>query len=101
MKTDKTIVIQIGMAAMLVAAPTESFCQAFSSGSDGSYGPINVTSGTLLTLDMPPDGIFRCTTIFVAADGALRFRRNPLNTPVYLLATNGITIQSRGSIDVS
>ena len=37
----------------------------FDSGSDGSFGPINIASGTV-TLDVPPNGIFNATTINVA-----------------------------------
>jgi len=69
----------------------------FDSGSTGAYGPINVTSNT--TLEMPADGIFHCTTIHVPAGLSLRFAPNPLNTPVYLLATGAVTIV--GTLDVS
>src|SRR2546428_5780226 len=58
---------------------------------------MNITNAT--TLDLPADGIFRCTTINVASGVTLRFNRNALNTPVYLLATNDVTIN--GTIDVS
>lgn len=71
--------------------------QGFTSGSTGSYGPLNVTSNTVL--DLPPDGIFNCTTIDIANGVTLSFRRNSLNTPVYLLATSNVTVQ--GIIDVS
>ena len=70
---------------------------AFDSGSDGSYGPMSITTNT--TLDLPPDGIFKCTTINVASGAALRFNPNPLNTPVYLLATGDVVIA--GTLDVS
>jgi len=69
----------------------------FNSGSDGSYGPLNITSNT--TLNLPANGIFNCTTINVASGATLTFNRNALNTPVYLLATNDVTIT--GTIDVS
>ncbi len=68
----------------------------FNSGSDGSYGAINITSDT--TLNLPPDGIFRCTTINVASGVTLRFTKNALNTPVYLLATNDVTISGTMSL---
>lgn len=71
--------------------------EPFDSGSNGSYGPMNITTDT--TLDMPPDGIFHCTTINVAAGATLRFNRNALNTPVYLLATGDVLIS--GVIDLS
>jgi hypothetical protein len=67
------------------------------SGSDGSYGPMNITANN--TLNLPSDGIFRCTTITIAAGATLSFTRNGLNTPVYLLATGDVQIF--GTIDVS
>ncbi|HVR36441.1 MAG TPA: hypothetical protein VMS21_11385 [Methylomirabilota bacterium] len=69
----------------------------FSSGSDGSYGPIDITAHT--TLVVPADGIFHATTINIAAGTSLRFNRNAHNTPVYLLATGDVTIS--GDIVVS
>ena len=58
---------------------------------------MNITTNT--TLDLPANGIFNCTTITIASNATLRFNRNTLNTPVYLLATNNVTIN--GTIDVS
>jgi hypothetical protein len=69
----------------------------FDCGSTGAYGPMNITNNT--TLNLPPDGIFNCTTIIVAGGATLTFNRNALNTPVYLLATGDVTIN--GTIDVS
>jgi len=69
----------------------------FNSGSDGTYGPMNIATNT--TLGLPPDGKFNCTTITVASNATLRFNPNALNTPVYLLATGDVTIN--GTIDVS
>ncbi len=94
MKANNITNIVIGLCAVsALSLPA----QPFSSGSDGSYGPLNVTSNTVL--DLPPDGKFNCTTIDVAPSVALSFRRNALNTPVYLLATSNVTIN--GVIDVS
>jgi hypothetical protein len=92
----KTLVLLTTAAALAKLAEQTSVAQ-FHSGSDGSYGPLNVTSNT--TLDLPPDGIFNCTSITVAQGTTLTFRRNPLNTPVFLLATSNILIQ--GVINVS
>jgi hypothetical protein len=69
----------------------------FTSGSEGSYGPLNVTSN--MTLELPADGVFHCTTITIAGGATLTFNPNLLNTPVYLLATGDVDIS--GSIDVS
>ncbi len=69
----------------------------FDSGSNGSYGAMNITANT--TLDLPADGKFHCTTISVAQGAILTFKRNALSTPVYLLAQGDVTIN--GTIDVS
>jgi hypothetical protein len=69
----------------------------FDCGSTGAYGPINITNNTALNL--PPDGMFHCTTITVASGATLQFNRNPLNTPVYLLATGDVVIN--GTVDIS
>ncbi len=89
--------IHLLLLSAVLSLGTLGNAQTFQSGSDGSYGPMNITTNT--TLDMPPDGIFHCTTITVASVATLKFRRNALNTPVYLLATGDVTIN--GSIDVT
>lgn len=70
--------------------------QSFSSGSTGAYGPMNITALTIL--NVPPDGVFHCTTINVSGGGFLLFNRNALNTPVYLLATGDVTINGTISL---
>lgn len=85
------ILLLLGNAGM------HALAQAFDPGSNGSYGPLNVTVST--NLDLPTNGVFHCTTISVAAGATLSFNRNPLNTPVLLLATGDIKID--GIIDVS
>jgi hypothetical protein len=87
------------LAANLAAlcAVGSARAQLFQSGSDGSFGPINITADA--TIDVPPDGMIHATTINVVAGRILRFRRNALNTPVVLLATGDVTIA--GTIDVS
>jgi hypothetical protein len=82
------------LPALLGSAP---FAAAFDCGSTGAYGPMNITNDT--TLQLPPDGIFHCTTITVAQGATLRFTNNALNTPVYLLATGDVVVS--GTIDVS
>jgi hypothetical protein len=82
----------------LVLMPV-SYAQ-FTSGSDGSDGALYVpgTSGTL-TVDMPIDGIFNFTTVTIKNGAKLKFNRNNLNTPVYILATGDVLIE--GQINVS
>lgn len=79
-----------------ILAPTLAEA-AFVSGSTGLFGPLTVTSNTVL--DLPPDGVFHCTTITVNPGMTLSFNRNALNTPVQLLATGDVNIN--GAIDVS
>ncbi len=90
------------MAKLLVFALMSAVClttsaQPFHSGSDGSYGPLNITTNT--TLNLPANGIFKCTTISIASGATLSFNRNALNTPVYLLATGTVSIA--GTINVA
>jgi hypothetical protein len=89
--------VPILVVALSLGVNSPLFGQAFDSGSNGSYGALNVTTDT--TLDMPSDGVFHCTTITVASGATLKFKKNSLNTPVYLLATGDVMIQ--GTIDVS
>ncbi len=93
--TMKTKSLAAALLAMMVVATAHS--QPFNSGSTGSYGPMLIGSNT--TLNVPADGIFNCTTIVVSNGATLTFNRNALNTPVYLLATNDVTIT--GAINVS
>ena len=74
----------LGLTARHLAAA------AFSSGSDGSYGPMNITQNT--TLSVPSNGVFNCTTITIGCAVNLSFAPNALNTPVYLLATGDVYI---------
>lgn len=69
----------------------------FSAGSTGANGDLVVSND--LTLPLPPDGIFHYNSITVEAGRTLTFTRNPLNTPVYLLARSNVTIH--GHINVS
>ncbi len=70
---------------------------SFESGSDGSFGAIDILVDT--TIALPPDGIIKATSVDVADGATLSFDRNEFNTPVYLLATGNVTIA--GTIDVS
>src|SRR5579863_7957993 len=93
MKTIKRYLIALaagGLSTMSLPA------QGFVSGSDGSYGALNITSNT--TVAMPSNGVFNCTTITIAQGATLTFTPNALNTPVYLLATGNVVIT--GTIDV-
>jgi hypothetical protein len=85
------------LAGLLLGLSLTNTLAQFSSGSDGSYLAMNITTNT--TLNMPTNGLFNCTTINVASNATLTFIPNALNTPVYLLATGDVTVS--GTIDVS
>ncbi len=83
--------------ALAGALPALVQAQGFSSGSTGADGALNVTADTTLTV--PPSGIFNFTTVNVAAGVTLSFNRNPLNTPVYLLAAGDVTVAGTISVE--
>lgn len=87
------VVLASGAASVLQLEAQTSFV----SGSDGHLGPLNVSGE--VTIDLPPDGVCHYTTITVNGGGRLRFNRNELNTPVWLLATGDVVVD--GTIDVS
>ncbi len=95
MKTHLYTTIALGLWLALVPA---LWAQAFNSGSDGSFGPINANTGDV-TIDLPPDGVIHATTVTVNSGRTLRFKRNALNTPVTLLATGDVTLA--GTVDIS
>ncbi len=90
----KIYLLVTAVAGMVAAA----HAQGFDSGSNGSLGALNLTDSNLV-IELPPDGRLHYTTFRVASGRTVTFRRNALNTPVYLLAQGDITIE--GTIDVS
>ena len=89
--------LKLVIALTVTAWSTTAQAQGFDSGSDGSYGPIDITSHT--QLPMPDDGVFHATTINVANAVTLSFIPNGRNTPVYLLATGDVVIDGTISVD--
>ncbi len=87
---------QAFMAALALAfAATGAY--AFNSGSTGADGALNPTVNT--EIQLPPSGVLNYTTINIPSGVTVRFKRNAMNTPVYLLASGNVTIA--GSIDIS
>jgi len=80
----------------------------FSSGSTGTNGVFNPTnsmpstgwsiSNNVVTVTNSADGVFHFTSIYIETNWVVTFTKNALNTPVYLLATNDVTI--KGTIDL-
>ena len=86
-----TKAIHLLRACLVLLAALPAWAQTFSSGSTGADGPLNVTIKDVV-LDVPPNGIFNFTTINIASNFKVTFRRNAANTPVYFLATGNVNI---------
>ena len=95
--TRRGSILEIAALAFVMGA-IDSLQAQFDTGSDGSFGAINVAAGLTETLTIPPDGVFHCTTIQVANGATLKFNKNAADTPVYLLATGDITIEGTVSV---
>jgi hypothetical protein len=72
--------------------------QAFSSGSTGADGLLDLTSGDQ-AIQLPPSGTLNYATINIPAGRTLKFLPNANNTPVTLLVQGAATIA--GTIDIS
>lgn len=69
----------------------------FVSGSTGVDGAFDPTINT--ELQLPPDGVFNFTTVNIRSGVTVTFKKNAVNTPVYILATGDVTIA--GTINVN
>ena len=83
----------VASACLAWAMPALAFVSG-STGADGAFNP--AVSGTV---DIPASGILNYTTINIPAGVTIKFKKNSLNTPVYLLASGNVTIAGR--IDVT
>jgi len=79
-----------------------------STGADGAFNPTNSMPSTgwsrtnnIVTVTNSASGIFNFTTITIATNWIVKFTKNTLNTPVYLLATSNVTINGEISVDGS
>ncbi|MCB1094258.1 MAG: hypothetical protein KDN22_01645 [Verrucomicrobiae bacterium] len=80
------LLLRLVVAPVSVAISPHASAQ-FSSGSNGSFGPLVVPYNTTLTVAVPPDGILHCTTFHVGEFAHLNFTKNAANTPIYILCT--------------
>lgn len=83
-----------------------------STGADGDFIPTSsmptnsgwsvsndvATGKSIITLTNKSDGIFNFKSIYIETNYVVRFTKNTLNTPVWLLAQSNVTI--KGAIDV-
>lgn len=79
----------VASACLLWAIPAWAF-DSGSTGADGALAP--TVSGTV---DLPASGVLNYTTINIPAGVTIKFKKNALNTPVYLLASGNVTIAGR------
>lgn len=102
MKTVQTLVVAWMSSSVLAASAANQnlFLPNVSAGT-GPFSPtLEATGNTGVTnLTLPPDGRLQFTTINIPLNITVKFIRNALNTPVYLLASGDISID--GWIDVS
>jgi len=102
----------VGVALAIAAVSATAFGQAFSSGSDGSDGALNVPAGSGAVifdpfdtarwghvLDADGDGVYNFTTITIASGVTLKLRGDKVNRPVYWLASGVVAIN--GTLDLS
>ena len=84
-------------AVFVVGLLASAMAHAFSSGSTGADGALNVTVNT--EIELPASGILNYTTINIPSGVTVKFKKNATNTPVYILATGDVTIA--GKIDIT
>jgi hypothetical protein len=80
-----------------LAISTAVWGQAFTSGSTGADGALDLTSSQ--TIQVPASGIFNYTTVTIAEGATLSFVNNLANTPVTMLAQAAVNIA--GTINIS
>jgi len=83
---------------LIVVVATLGLAQAFSSGSTGSDGALDLSSGDRV-IQLPPSGILNYATVNIPAGRTLSFARNVQNTPVVMLSQGTVTVA--GTINVN
>lgn len=93
----RTVLRPTKLVAALGLVLVSSSAFAFSSGSTGADGALSPTVNS--EIQVPPSGILNYTSVTIPAGVTVKFKKNALNTPVYLLLSGNATIA--GTIDVS
>lgn len=78
------------MVLGLLVFCTSAYAGIFNSGSTGADGAFSPSADT--ELQLPDNGIFNFSTVNIPAGVTVTFKKNALNTPVYMLATGDVTI---------
>jgi hypothetical protein len=84
-------------AACVVAAFASPALAAFNSGSTGADGALAPTVSSV-EIQVPESGVLNYTSVNIPAGTTVRFKRNTLNTPVYILVSGDVNIA--GLIDI-
>jgi hypothetical protein len=102
-------IVSITMGMWLLQSSSVIAQCSFSSGSTGADGAFNPTnsmpntgwsvSNNVVTVTNKTDGRFDFTSVYIETNWVVKFTRNTLNTPVYILATTNVTI--KGTINVT
>lgn len=85
------------LAAAIGAAFMTPGALAFNSGSTGADGTLVPTVN--IEIQLPASGILNYTSINIPTGVTVKFKKNALNTPVYLLVSGNVTIA--GVIDIA
>lgn len=84
------------LAVALASAFAAPAAFAFNSGSTGADGALTPTVNT--EIQVPESGILNYTTVNIPAGITVKFKKNAMNTPVYLLLSGDAVIA--GAIDI-
>jgi len=88
-----------------VLATSPALAQTFNSGStgaDGALAPPAPSSGTSeFWIQLPESGILNYTTINIPANVTVRFKKNPQNTAVIMLAQGDVLISGSINLDAN
>jgi hypothetical protein len=98
--------LAVGMPHVQPACAT---CPSFNSGSTGLDGQFNPSgnyvppgstiNGNTVTVPLPTNGVLNFSSVYIETNWTVRFTRNVLNTPVFILAQS--TVMIKGTVDVS
>lgn len=78
------------LAGAIAAGLAPSGASAFDSGSTGVDGALNPAVST--EIELPPDGILNYSSVNIPSGVTVSFKRNALNTPIYMLVQGNVTI---------
>jgi hypothetical protein len=97
LRSARCIALKPIVAATFLGMLASPHAFAFNSGSTGADGALATTVGTV-EVQVPESGVLNYTSVNIAAGTTVKFKRNSLNTPVYMLVSGNVTIA--GYVDI-